>query len=137
MDYRYPEIIVEHMKEQGLEGKYYHAILAGASLGAVLNTPPHLKPSWNTTFFDHLKIVLTLPVPITEVHILDHRNCKAYEIFERLGENPRRDDERLAHEREMYKLKDMIQERYEGLPIFLGLLEKPEGEEEFRVLKIE
>jgi hypothetical protein len=137
MDFRYPEAIVKYMEDEGLTLKYYHVILAGASLGAVLDTPPHLKPAWQTTFFDHLAIVLTPPDAITQVYILDHRDCKAYRIFGRLPENPDRDDETHAHQLEMNKLKDLIHVRYSDLPVKCTLLERPDGEEEFRALEIE
>lgn len=137
MDFRYPQRIIEYMNDEGLEGEYYHVILAGASLGAVLDIPPHLKPQWRSTFFDHLEIVLTPPGAIEKVYILDHRDCKAYRIFGRLPDNPDPERERIAHENEMNKLKAIIQERYEGLPVKLGLLERLEGEEEFTVLDMD
>jgi hypothetical protein len=117
-------------------------ILAGASLGAVLDSEPYIKPHWRETFFHHLEILLNPPPPdppppITQVYILDHRDCRAYRIFRGLPGNPDPDDERRAHEREMYKLRDAIQQRHSGLPVFVGLLERREGKEEFTVLEIE
>jgi hypothetical protein len=137
MDFRYPEAIVEYMKREGLTLKYYHVILAGASLGAVLDTPPHLKLQWQTTFFDHLDIVLTPPGAITQVYILDHRDCKAYRIFRGLPEDVDRDTETRAHRLEMNKLKNLIQQRYNGLHVECSLLERRKGEEEFRALEVE
>ena len=137
MDFRYPQAIINHMRGQGLEGQYYHVILAGASLGANLDTQPHLKPNWRNTFFDHLQMVLTPPGPITKVHILDHRDCKAYRLFRGLPENVDRDRETAAHNLELHKLKAALQQRYGGLPVFTGLLERLKEEEEFKVLEIE
>lgn len=135
MDYRYPQAITKYMDKQGLTGDYDHVILAGASLGANLDTKPHLKPHWRETFFDHVDTALKLH-SITMVYILDHRDCGAYRVFRGLPENVERQRETDAHKLEMYKLGDEIKSRYVNLSVEFGLLEKIEGEE-FTVLRID
>ncbi len=138
MDFRYPEAIVNFMNGRNLNRRYYHVILAGASLGAVLDEPPpeNIKPHWRTTFFDHLDIVLAPPA-ISEVYLLDHRDCKAYRIFGRLPDRPREDEETDAHYREMNKLKAIIQARHPGLSVVTGLLQKLNEDDEYTVLEME
>jgi hypothetical protein len=138
MDYRYPLTIVEYMSREGLTGSYYHVILAGASLGAVLDElpPENIKLHWGETFFDHLDIVLA-PPGIQKVYILDHRGCKAYQIFRGLTDDVDPGDEQRAHEREMNKLKAKIQAKYPGLPVITALFQKLKDEEEYTALEIE
>jgi hypothetical protein len=139
MDFRYPEAIAEYMEDEGLTGKYYHVILAGASLGAVLDTPPQLKPHWRDTFFDHLEIVYPPPPKprIEQVYILDHRDCLAYRIFRGLPTNIDPISEAKAHLFEMNKLKIAIQLRHIGLRVLLGLLSRINEEEKFTVQEME
>lgn len=89
MDSRYPQRILDTMDSLGLQGKYDQLILAGASLGVV-----H-KKEWQETFLDQLGFALEHH-HVSEVFILDHRDCGAYKYF--LGVTP--DDpakERQAH----------------------------------------
>ena len=89
MDSRYPQRILDTMDDLGLRGKYDQLILAGASLGVV-----H-KNEWKETFLDQLGFALEHH-HVSEVFILDHRDCGAYKYF--LGVTP--DDpakERQAH----------------------------------------
>ncbi|HXI24380.1 MAG TPA: carbonic anhydrase [Pyrinomonadaceae bacterium] len=74
MDSRYPHRTIQTMDSMGLRGKYDQLILAGASLGVI-----H-KPEWQTTFFDHLSFAIT-EHRVSEVLILDHRDCGAYKKF--------------------------------------------------------
>ena len=136
MDYRYPQAILNYMDKQGLTGDYDHVILAGASLGANLDTKPWIMPHWRDTFFDHVDTALKLH-SITMVYILDHRDCGAYRVFRGLPEDVDRQTETDAHKLEMYKLGDEIKRRYVNVSVDFGLLEKLEGEEEFTVLEIE
>jgi len=74
MDSRYPSRILETMDSMGLRGKYDQLILAGASLGVI-----H-KPEWQTTFMDQLGFAIR-EHGVTQVLILDHRDCGAYKHF--------------------------------------------------------
>src|SRR5918998_6328713 len=89
MDSRYPQRIIDTMDSLGWRGKYDQLILAGASLGVV-----H-KQEWQETFLDQLGFAIEHH-HVSEVFILDHRDCGAYKYF--LGVTP--DDpaeERQAH----------------------------------------
>ncbi|HEV7475763.1 MAG TPA: carbonic anhydrase [Pyrinomonadaceae bacterium] len=74
MDSRYPHRTIQTMDNLGLRGKYDQLILAGASLGVVL------KPEWTSTFFDHLDFAIR-EHHVSQVLILDHRDCGAYKKF--------------------------------------------------------
>lgn len=89
MDSRYPQRIIDTMDNLGWRGKYDQLILAGASLGVV-----H-KKEWQQTFMDQLGFAIEHH-HVSEVFILDHRDCGAYKYF--LGITP--DDpakEKQAH----------------------------------------
>jgi carbonic anhydrase len=62
------------MDSLGLRGKYDQLILAGASLGVI-----H-KEEWQTTFFDQLGFAIK-EHHVSQVLILDHRDCGAYKHF--------------------------------------------------------
>ena len=74
MDSRYPQRILDTMDSLGLRGKYDQLILAGASLGVI-----H-KPEWQATFLDQLEFAIEHH-QVSQVFILDHRDCGAYKYF--------------------------------------------------------
>jgi hypothetical protein len=74
MDYRYAHRIVTTMDARGLRGKYDHLILGGAGYGIV-----H-APAWRTTFADQLKFAIDHH-HVTDLLILDHRDCGMYREF--------------------------------------------------------
>ncbi len=127
MDFRFFGLVVKYMEEAGLTGKYYHLILAGASLGAVVEG----KPAWHETFFDHLKLARGLDPTITRVIVLEHRGCKAYEKFGVLVPPYTDDEERDAHDEKVQVLRTIIERQY-GLPVesFLLSLEKGAADDE-------
>jgi len=93
MDSRYPHRIIQIMDSKGLRGKYDQLILAGASLGVI-----H-KREWTTTFLDQLGFAIK-EHGVTEVLILDHRDCGAYKKLLTPGvgpKNPKKEKE--AHTR--------------------------------------
>lgn len=74
MDSRYPHRTIQILDSKGLRGKYDQLILAGASLGVV-----H-KRQWQVTFFDQLGFAIK-EHGVSQVLILDHRDCGAYKKF--------------------------------------------------------
>jgi carbonic anhydrase len=81
MDSRYPHRIIQTMDSRGLRGKYDQLILAGASLGVV-----HQR-EWTTTFLDQLAFAIK-EHGVTEVMILDHRDCGAFKKLLKPGVGP-------------------------------------------------
>lgn len=125
MDFRFFELVTKYMSDEGLTGKYYHLILAGAALGAVVPKEP-ADPQWHLTFFDHLKLAIELdPDTINRVIILEHRKCKAYEIFDLLPPLPPLEREREVHDEQVRRLSEIIRTRF-NLPVesFLMSLER-------------
>jgi hypothetical protein len=112
MDFRFFELIAEHMNEEGLTGKYFHLILAGAALGAVVP----VKPAWHATFFDHLKLAREIEPLINRVIVLEHENCKAYEKFGVLVPPYGDEQERAAHSAQVELLRTIIERDHE-LPV--------------------
>lgn len=77
MDSRLLDDTVQFMASYNLTNRYDHIALAGAALG--VNTGVSGKSSWGDVFFDHLAIAVNLlGRKISEVFILEHRNCGAY-----------------------------------------------------------
>ena len=123
MDSRYPHTIIQTMDSIGLRGKYDQLILAGASLGVVY------KPEWSTTFSDQLRFAIK-EHGVTEVLILDHRDCGAYKklLVPGVGpEDPKKEKE--AHIRISKEAIEFITERFkeiERVRCLLLPLESPE-----------
>ncbi len=132
MDFRFFELVTDYMRRAGLTGKYYHLILAGAALGAVVPKEP-ADPEWHKTFFSHLKLARELDPrnPIKRVIVLEHRGCKAYEKFGVLKPPYTPDKEREAHDTQVGLLREIIVRDY-GLPVesFLLSLEEPAAADE-------
>jgi hypothetical protein len=84
MDLRLLDDIVKFMNHDNLANRYDHVVFAGAALGA-LGAPgakdEHGKPldfsHWKRAFEDHLGAAVKLH-NISDVYILEHRNCGAY-----------------------------------------------------------
>jgi hypothetical protein len=114
MDYRYPRRTLETMDSLGLRGKYDQLILAGASLGVV-----H-KRAWQTTFLDQLEFAIN-EHQVSQVLILDHRDCGAYRKF--LGvtpDNPKH--EKDAHTKIANRAIGVIRKRFPQLKAVSCLL---------------
>lgn len=74
MDLRLLDEIVAYMGGRNLTDRYDHVILAGAALGVVHTAHGH----WAQTFWDHLALARELH-DVEEVHIIEHRECGAYQ----------------------------------------------------------
>lgn len=87
IDLRYPHRIIDTMDAQGFRGKYYHLSMAGASHAARHDC------KWGQAVKDHLSFAVDQH--ITGVIILDHMDCKAYELYEHV--KPGGEEERQRH----------------------------------------
>jgi carbonic anhydrase len=91
VDLRYPHRITDTMDAQGYRGKYYHLAMAGASHAAKHSS------EWARAVKDH--IAFGVDHGITGVVILDHMDCKAYELYEHVtpgGEEARQKHREVA-----------------------------------------
>ncbi|WP_145092711.1 hypothetical protein [Anatilimnocola aggregata] len=85
MDLRLLDETVRWMELQKLTNAYDHAIMAGASLGALGGPEGPISPatgfeSWHKTFLKHLELAHKLH-HIKQVYVLEHRDCGAYKEF--------------------------------------------------------
>lgn len=87
IDLRYPHRITETMDGLGYRGKYYHLAMAGASHAAKHSS------EWARAVTDHISF--GVDHGITGLVILDHMDCKAYELYEHVA--PGGEEERLKH----------------------------------------
>jgi len=110
MDYRLLDDVARYMNAQGLDDKYDHVILAGASLGA--DNTKFL--AWVTTFWEHLDTAIALH-GVSRVIIIDHRDCGAYRVI--LGKDYAGDPpaETTVHAKVMRRLGAKIARRYPAL----------------------
>jgi hypothetical protein len=115
MDYRLVDDIVRYMDGRGMTNNYDHAVLAGASLGAVSE-----KLNWGKTFWDHLEVAIRLH-HIKKVIVLDHKDCGAYRVvFERDFKGA---DETAIHAEQLRTLKTAIQAKHPQLAVELLIMD--------------
>jgi carbonic anhydrase len=88
IDLRFPHRIIDTMDGLGYRGKYYHLAMAGASHAAKHNS------HWKIAFEEHLAFAIT-EGKVKGVVILDHMDCKAYELYEHVS--PNSPEERQRH----------------------------------------
>lgn len=88
IDLRFPHRIIDTMDTLGYRGRYYHLAMAGASHAAKHNS------EWKATFEQHLGFAVS-EGHVKGVIILDHMDCKAYELYEHVA--PNSPEERQRH----------------------------------------
>ncbi|MEW6325266.1 MAG: carbonic anhydrase [Nitrospirota bacterium] len=117
MDFRLVDETERYMSGRGLRDKYDHIVLAGASLGAL--TDKYL--AWNTTFWEHLDVAITLHQIHTMI-VMDHRDCGAYKVV--LGEDLSKDPakETAVHTQQLKELQKQISAKYPTLKVELLLM---------------
>ncbi len=117
IDYRLTDATTRYMDGRGMAGKYDHAVLAGASLGAETSK----FPAWRTTFWEHLKIAIDLH-HIHQVVLLDHRDCGAYKLIlgKDFSKDPKKEYE--VHAKELRRLRAAIAKKYPRLSTELLLM---------------
>jgi hypothetical protein len=90
VDYRLLDDLVRFLNHENLTNRYYHIAFAGASLclsDAITKWPEPIcvEPKfehWRATLHDHLGSVLKLTgYKLSDVYIVEHRDCGAYEKF--------------------------------------------------------
>ncbi|MFN3076208.1 MAG: carbonic anhydrase [Alphaproteobacteria bacterium] len=116
MDYRLIDDMVRYMDGRGLNNKYDHVVLAGASLGAVTHK------TWASEFWEHLDIAIKLH-HVKKVIVMDHRDCGAYKLT--FGEKHAQDPvvEKETHAKTLRKVKGMIHKKHPELQIELLLMD--------------
>jgi hypothetical protein len=117
MDYRLLDEVARYMDGRGLTDKYDHVILAGASLGALVDA----KPEWGATFWNHVDVAKDLH-HIKKVMIIDHRDCGAYKVFIGPDTAKDRETETRHHTEQLRKLGSMLTTRYPKFGVELLLM---------------
>jgi carbonic anhydrase len=117
MDYRLLDEIAYYMDGRGLTNKYDHVILAGASLGALVDA----KPEWGATFWNHVDVAKQLH-HIHKVMIIDHRDCGAYKVFIGPETAKDRETETQCHTEQLRKLAAALAARHSDLSVELLLM---------------
>ena len=117
MDYRLVDDIVKYMDGRGMNGKYDHVVLAGASLGATTDK----QKAWGETFWAHLGVAIDLH-HIKNVIVMDHRDCGAYKVF--LGEEVVKEPkiELATHTKHLNLIRSQIKAKHTTLEVELLIM---------------
>ncbi len=117
MDYRLANEIEHYMHLRGLQDKYDHVVLAGASLGAITER----FPAWGETFWAHLDLAIQLH-EVHRVIVLDHRDCGAYKML--MGEAAVKDAaaELASHVKQLYAFRSTVNARHPHMEVEIGLM---------------
>jgi hypothetical protein len=111
IDYRLLDDLVRFLTHENLTNRYYHVAFAGASQllsDEIAKWPPPAcgRPDgrpWRETLSAHLETVITLTGgKLSDVYIVEHRDCGAYEKFltgshHSPEDEEGKDDERREH----------------------------------------
>lgn len=137
IDYRYPRRIVDAMQRLTPGKVYDQFILAGASLGAC-------RPDWRKVLIEHIEAALALGHDIRRIVILDHRDCGAYRVPDKLQIPPKilkeglkedilPSEELAAHQRVLSKLIPKLRKHPRIAKMeFLALLLTREQDDEMK-----
>lgn len=112
MDLRLLDEIVAYMDGRNLTDRYDHVILAGAALGVLHAAHGH----WAQTFCDHLALARELH-DVTEVHIMEHRECGAYQKLLGLHLSDHPGAERRKHAEVAHALGALIHLQYPSMTV--------------------
>lgn len=117
MDYRLMDDVERYMAGRGLQNKYDHIVLAGASLGAVTDR----FPAWNQTFWEHLDIAIQLHA-IRRVIVMDHRDCGAYKVVLGAAHAKDPETEKAAHFQQLARLRGLLKDKHPQLEVEILLM---------------
>lgn len=134
IDFRYFGLVANHVAQNNLVGNYDHVILAGGTLGPLVDFPPEPKLHWQQFFLEHLLLSKALH-NISRVVVLDHRDCGAYKQFGLLPDKPTQEQEFNAHKAQAIRLECLIRKFIPALAYSAYLLELPCGEEPLQRLQ--
>lgn len=121
MDYRLVDDLVHFMEAHQLHDNYDHVVLAGASLGVVHDA----FADWHETFWQHLQVAKDLH-GITEVIVIDHRDCGAYRIALTEAALDTPEKETSAHREAMMEFASQVGARHPELRVY-GVLMALDG----------
>lgn len=118
MDYRLVDKTVAYLDSlEHMQGEYDHIVLAGGSLGVVIDK----WPAWAQTFWDHVQIAIDLH-HVKDVIVLDHRDCGAYKVVygKNFAELPA--EETAIHTENLKKIGALLKAKFPTIKVELGLM---------------
>jgi LmbE family N-acetylglucosaminyl deacetylase len=113
MDYRLVDDLVNFMAAHDYHDNYDHIALAGASL-AVVNDA---FAEWHQVFWDHVQLAKDLH-GITEVIVIDHRDCGAYRLALSEAAVDTAEKETAAHRDALQEFARQMAERHPELQVY-------------------
>ena len=121
MDYRLVDDLVNFMDANDYRDEYDHVVLAGASLGVVHEA----FAAWREVFWDQVDLAKELH-GITEVIVIDHRDCGAYRLALGADMVDTPEKETTAHRETMQEFARQVVERHPDLRVY-GVLMNLDG----------
>jgi hypothetical protein len=125
VDARLLDDTVRFLDHDNLTNRYYHAALPGAALcvcGAPLKSGPGSQPplnvdAWWTAFSEQFLLTLKLTkFELTDVYVLQHRDCGAYRVYLKdlygSGSDAEQAAEHKVHKDHVELLRDRLAEVY-------------------------
>ena len=113
MDYRLVDDLVNFMEAHEYHDNYDHVVLAGASLGVVHEA----FADWHEVFWKHVDLAKELH-GITEVIVIDHRDCGAYRLALTKAAVDTPEKETVAHRETMQEFARQVTERHPDLQVY-------------------
>ncbi|CAK0774317.1 carbonic anhydrase [uncultured Gammaproteobacteria bacterium] len=118
MDYRLVDKTVEYLDHlDHMKGEYDHIVLAGASLGVVIDK----WPAWAQTFWDHIQIAIDLH-HVKDVVVIDHRDCGAYKVVYGKDFAKEPAEETAIHTENLRKIAALIKVKFPTIKVELALM---------------
>lgn len=113
MDYRLVDDLVNFMEAHEYHDEYDHVVLAGASLGVVHEA----FVDWHEVFWKHVELAKELH-GVTEVIVIDHRDCGAYRLALGADMVDTPEKETAAHRDTMQEFARLVAERHPDLQVY-------------------
>ena len=118
MDVRLIDNTVEYMNALNLTNRYDQVVFAGAALGVLHMTSPAAGgAAWRDVFFHHLHLAIeVLDRNVSDIFIVEHRDCGAYQHYHPEHNEPYGDDpagqelEEKHHREQAFQLAQAIRE---------------------------
>lgn len=118
VDYRFPDEVMDFMKQRGALDQYDNLVIAGGSLGIDNIMYPELKQS----FLTQLKLLKKVH-DIKMVILLDHRDCNLYKEVHTDKHTHDSDKEKALHSYHLKNVKNLILSYYPDIVVEMLLMD--------------
>jgi len=117
MDFRLIDDLVHALDKMGYNNNYNNIVVAGASLGYNQT----VSAAWRKTVDDHIQLSQKMH-GITQIIVVDHMRCGAYNIFYDKP-NLTRDEELELHKENFIKFRKLMKYKYPEIEILTYIMD--------------